>query len=145
MKPFLKTSFDENPERFSPDGRWLAYTSNESGRNELYVTTFPDGGSKWQISSDGVEATSGFWSSDGSTLYYAAEGGEKKRVGLSSRGGSLEIGAPETLFQAPEVAGWLYDPGTGTFLAFRGETKSIEAPLTLVTNWTGLLRSSATE
>ena len=142
-QPFLVSSFDEFAERLSPDGKWLAYTSNESGRNELYVTAFPDGGSKWQISSEGVQPSGAFWSRDGSALYYMAEGGEKKRIEVSARGSSLEIGAPESLFQASDIVAWVHDPANGTFLAFRGEKKSLEAPLTLVTNWTSVLRKGS--
>jgi eukaryotic-like serine/threonine-protein kinase len=50
---FLKTPFAEREPMFSPDGRWLAYSSNESGRNEVYVRSFPGPGGKWQISTDG--------------------------------------------------------------------------------------------
>jgi serine/threonine-protein kinase len=50
---FLETPAAENQPQFSPDGKWLAYTSNESGRNEVYVRPFPGPGGKWQISTDG--------------------------------------------------------------------------------------------
>ncbi len=51
-KPFavLQSSFDEIEGQFSPDGRWLAYASNESGRYEIYIRTFPESGGKWQVS-----------------------------------------------------------------------------------------------
>src|SRR5204863_5716720 len=57
-QPFLQTPFNERAPRLSPDGRWLAYTSDESGRYEVYVRPFPGPGGKWQITSDaGVEAS----------------------------------------------------------------------------------------
>jgi hypothetical protein len=52
-EPFLVTNSDERAPAFSPDAKWLAYTSNESGTNEVYVRAFPDNGSKWQISTGG--------------------------------------------------------------------------------------------
>lgn len=66
--PFLVTAFDEWAPAFSPDGKWLAYVSDESGRNEVYVQPFPEPGSKWPISTDG--GTEPAWSRDGRTLYY---------------------------------------------------------------------------
>ena len=65
---FLKTPFAEYNPRFSPDGRWLAYVSNESSRDEIYVRRFPDAGAKWQISTDGGYAP--VWSRDGQELFY---------------------------------------------------------------------------
>jgi eukaryotic-like serine/threonine-protein kinase len=67
---YLRTPFFESQARFSPDGRWVAYTSNESGRPEVYVQSFPQTDSKWQISTDG-----GFqpqWRADGKELFYSS-------------------------------------------------------------------------
>ncbi len=52
-QPFIKTPFNEGAPRFSPDGRWLAYVSDESGRQEIYVQSYPGPGGKWQISTEG--------------------------------------------------------------------------------------------
>jgi Tol biopolymer transport system component len=66
--PFLRTPFDESYGQVSPDGRWTAYTSNESGQNELYVRPFPSGDGRWQVSSKGgVEP---HWRRDGQELFY---------------------------------------------------------------------------
>jgi Tol biopolymer transport system component len=65
---FLSTKFDESFASLSPDGKWLAYISNETGTNQLYVRPFPRGDGKWQISTDRSSITS--WSSDGKTLYF---------------------------------------------------------------------------
>src|SRR5438093_827724 len=51
-RPFLRTAFNEDWPQFSPDGRWVVYVSDESGRNEVYVTSFPQAEGKWQISTD---------------------------------------------------------------------------------------------
>jgi eukaryotic-like serine/threonine-protein kinase len=65
---FLRTPFDEYDPAFSPDGRWIAYTSRESGPNEVYVRPFPGPGGKWQISTGG--GANAMWSRDGRELFY---------------------------------------------------------------------------
>jgi Tol biopolymer transport system component len=68
---FLKTPFNERDGKISPDGRWLAYASDETGRDEIYVQTIPPGGGKWQVSVDG-----GFgplWAANGKELFYRSE------------------------------------------------------------------------
>ena len=66
--PFLLTPFDERSPRFSPNGKWLAYVSDESGRNDVYVQPFPGPGAKWLVSTDG--GIDPVWSSDGRELFY---------------------------------------------------------------------------
>jgi Tol biopolymer transport system component len=65
---FLNTPFNESEPVFSPDGHWLAYTSNESGANEVYVRPFPGPGTKWQVSTDGGQTP--VWSRNGKELFY---------------------------------------------------------------------------
>jgi serine/threonine-protein kinase len=67
-EPVLVTSFNESSPEISPDGKWLAYVSDQSGRNEVYVRRWPDGGAEWQISTDG--GTEPVWDPDGRTLYF---------------------------------------------------------------------------
>ena len=69
-RPFLETRFDEHEPTFSPDGRWIAYVSDETGRNEVFVRSFPDSGAKWSVSSGA--GTEPVWSPDGKKLYYRA-------------------------------------------------------------------------
>jgi Tol biopolymer transport system component len=76
---FLKTNFDERWAQFSPDGRWVAYMSNESGRDEIYVRPFVEGGSgpttgQWQVSTAGGIHPA--WRRDGKELYYLAQDGQ---------------------------------------------------------------------
>ena len=65
---FLRTPYDERHPMFSPDGRWLAYTSNESGRDEVYVLSYPGPGGKRQISNQG--GSQPLWARDGRELFY---------------------------------------------------------------------------
>lgn len=69
--PFLQTRFNEYHPMISPDGRWLAYSSDESGQPEVYVRPFPEGPGKWLISTGGGQEP--LWSHDGNELYYRNE------------------------------------------------------------------------
>jgi eukaryotic-like serine/threonine-protein kinase len=71
-QPFLRTRFDEASPRFSPDGRWLAYVSDESGSREIYVQPYPGPGGKWQISTEG--GTEPVWNPNGRELFYRSGG-----------------------------------------------------------------------
>ncbi|HEV3056981.1 MAG TPA: protein kinase [Vicinamibacterales bacterium] len=99
-KPFawLKTPFDEFNGQFSPDSRWVAYGSNETGQFEVYIQSFPTLGAKWRVSkSGGVEPR---WRGDGRELFYLAPDGGlmSVSVSLSADGSELELGQPSTLF-----------------------------------------------
>ena len=71
-EPFLQTPFDERHPSFSPDGRWMAYDSNESGAYQVYVRAFPDKGGKWQISNSG--GIYPVWSRNGRELFFRTDG-----------------------------------------------------------------------
>ena len=92
---FVATPFNELPVHLSPDGRWLAYASTETGAFELYVSDFPEAGRKWQVS-NGIGAF-GSWSPDGEALYYADDEGRVVVVPVSRHGESFEIGTARTL------------------------------------------------
>ena len=94
---FLKTSFDERSPQFSPDGRWVAYQSNESGINQIYVRPFPGPGGQWQISTaGGVQPR---WGRDGRELYYIAPDGKLMAVLTAVKDNAIEPGTPIVLFQ----------------------------------------------
>jgi dipeptidyl aminopeptidase/acylaminoacyl peptidase len=95
--PFVATPFDESTASFSPDGRWVAYQSNASMRNEVYVRRYPLGREQWQISNAGGESP--LWSPDGKELFYAT-GDTIMRVPIGG-GASLEPGTPAPLFRIP--------------------------------------------
>ena len=86
---------------FSPDGRFVAYVSNESGRDEIYVQTFPDAGGRWQVSNGGGSDPS--WRGDGKELYYRSP--DQKLMAVEIRGGSdFQAGVPQGLFVPPSAA-----------------------------------------
>jgi Tol biopolymer transport system component len=144
---FLKTSFNEAYGAFSPDGRWVAYQSDESGRNEVYVRPFaktsePSAGSargEWQVSTSGGAHPR--WRSDGKELYYIAPDGKMMAAPIRVRGETLEPGTPVPLFPTRIVGGGSdittppqYDVSRdGRFLI--NTLLDEAAPITLIQNW----------
>ena len=105
---FLDTSFDAVGPDLSPDAKFLAYTSNESGRYEVYVQPFPDGGAKWQVSTQG--GTGPRWRGDGKEMFYV-EGGTLMAVSVTTSP-AFSVGAAQPLFEdqtAFEGRGQQYD------------------------------------
>jgi serine/threonine protein kinase len=96
-QPFLKTSFNENVPQFSPDGHWLAYVSDESGRYEIYVVPYPGPGGKWQISTEGGREP--LWNRNGRELFYRS-GNKMMAVDINTRMG-FSAGTPKMLFEGP--------------------------------------------
>jgi serine/threonine-protein kinase len=99
-QPFLRTPFNESSPRFSPDGRWLAYASDESGRHEIYVQPYPGPGGKWPISADGGREP--VWNRNGRELFYRS--GDKMMVVDVATQPRFAAGKPRVLFEGP------YDP-----------------------------------
>lgn len=95
--PYLQTPWRETASQFSPDGRWIAYTSDEQGLDEIYVQSFPVGRGKWQISSHGGDYPR--WRRDGKELYYVGPDGGLKAVTVRSSPAGLDFGAPVSLFR----------------------------------------------
>lgn len=95
MTPFLTTKTSETNGQISPDGKWVAYASNESGDWEIYVTTFPTAAGKWQVSQAG--GTEPRWRGDGKEIFYIGAGSTLTAVPVSSAG-SFASGNPAPLF-----------------------------------------------
>ena len=139
--PLLRTQFDEGGGAISPDGRWLAYFSDESGRLEVYVQPFPGPGGKWQVSTAG--GVNPVWRNDGKELFYQALDGKFMAVEIQT-GTAVESGAPKALFGAPtkSSSGRNFDVSSDgqRFLVntpVEGEQGS--PPIVLVQNWTAVL------
>ncbi len=98
-QPFLKGNFAYRSGQFSPDGKWVAYSSNESGKWEVYVTSFPEANGKWQVSNGG--GLQPRWRKDGKELFYFSADGKLMAVPIKA-GIGFDAGAPVVLFQADE-------------------------------------------
>jgi serine/threonine protein kinase len=135
---FLSTPFNEQEGVFSPDGKWVAYQSNESGRDEIYVRPFPGPGGQWQVSTGG--GMSPRWRADGKELYYLAPDDKLMAAPVVAQGGTFAPGTPEALFQtraaSNAAARQPYDVARdGRFLiATQAENESTE-PIHLLQNW----------
>jgi Tol biopolymer transport system component len=92
-KPFVNSTFNEGQPAFSPDGRWLAYASNESGNYEVYVRPFPGPGGKWQLSTGGGLLPK--WSHNGKELFYRTEDSKIIVVSYSASGDSFHADKPQ--------------------------------------------------
>jgi Tol biopolymer transport system component len=132
--PFLHSRFNENNARFSPDGRWVAYESDESERDEVYVVSFPQAAEKLRVSADGGHLPR--WSQDGKELYFlTTDNSALMAAPVTHKGAGLQIGTPERLFQEPFMSSGGYDVWNGRFL-FASEQGILQrSPLTLVENW----------
>jgi len=140
----VQTEFQENEPRLSPDGRWLAYRSNESKRSEIYVVSFPQPGGKWQISTTGGREP--LWSRDGRELYYYSLDNKIMAVDIKPsvpESPQLQFGVPRTLF---EVRIFTNDSPSfdvskdGRFLLPVLVEQEVSAPMTVVLNWPQLLK-----
>jgi Tol biopolymer transport system component len=127
--------------RLSPDGRWLAYSSTESGREEIYVTRFPSGAGKWQVSQNG--GTFPAWRQDGKEIFFIGLAGGLQSATVNTKSDELEVDPVHVLFQVNYVApvGHPYDVNPdGQRFVFTTLPESISTPLVLVTNWTADLK-----
>jgi len=143
-KPFLYASGvgDQTHGQFSPDGRWIAYASNESGRFEVYVAPFPWTGAKWQVSTDVAEMPR--WRRDGKELFFQADGDTGvMAAAVSATGSSFEIGEVHRLFRARMELGYqgqsFVSSSNGERFAVITHGKGGSAPPVLIQKWTALL------
>ena len=96
--PYLQSNFTESDARFSPDGQWVAYASDESGKFEVYIQHFPHSGGKWQVSVNGGAAPE--WRKDGKEVYYLASDRKLMAADVRVVGSAVEVGIPSPLFEA---------------------------------------------
>lgn len=144
-KPLLQPKWTVRNAQFSPDGRWIAYASNETGSMEIYVSSFPSGAGKWQVSSAGGQEPR--WRQDGKELFYVSSEGKMTVVAVKS-GASFESGSPVALFQTHQrqpVSSqdvFSYDvSGDGQrFLIITKMDEPSAAPLAIVLNWVSELQ-----
>ncbi len=133
-QPFVETRYNEWGPSFSPDGKWIAYTSDESGRYEVYVKPFPPTEDRWQISSDGGEEPQ--WSAGGDELFYR-NGREWVAVPIETEP-RFAPGTPEFAFEGPflNVLGFSYRLAPdGRFLVINETEQPPVTTINLVLNW----------
>jgi serine/threonine protein kinase/Tol biopolymer transport system component len=146
--PVLQTTADERAAEFSPDGRWIAYESNESGRFEIYIRSFPAAGETLEVSTTG--GTQPQWRHDEKELYYIALDARLMAVSVTASpdGQTLYAGAPVPLFPTRLASGVGLAPGRlqyavaadGRFLLNTVVGELSAPPITLVLNWTAQAR-----
>jgi serine/threonine protein kinase/Tol biopolymer transport system component len=142
VRPFLSTPFHEGSAQFSPDGRWIAYASAESGTVEVFVQAFPASGGKWQISTAGGSYPR--WRRDGKELYYIAPVDTLMAVDVKT-GSGFAAGTPKPLFRTRIKSldiGFQYDvsPDGQRFLVNTLPEGEQRDEITVVQNWTAELR-----
>jgi len=141
-QPWLQTAFNESAAAFSPDGKWLAYVSDETGEDEVYVSAFPGPGGKTTLSSGGGREPR--WSPDGSELYYREK--EWLMAVSVATGAGFDAGAPRRLFEAPfDEAGAPYadydvSRESDGFIMVRTDEELSASRLVVVLNWFEELR-----
>ena len=136
-------AFNEWPCAFSPDNRWLAYTSDESGIREVFVTSFPDLEGKWQVSSSGGDYAQ--WRGDGKEIFYLSPSGEMKSATVETSEDGFRVGQETTLFSyRPFLTGdFPFDVSAdgNRFLVLQPEDYLASTRISLVLNWTEKLAS----
>ncbi|HET8923456.1 MAG TPA: hypothetical protein VFN26_10730 [Candidatus Acidoferrum sp.] len=130
--------------RVSPDGKWIAYVSAEFGANEIFVTAFPSGRGKWQISSGGAQPAP-VWGADGKALYFVSNAGDIVEARLHTSAASITVEELHPLFRSPFLtttvrAVFDVDPKTGQRFIGSVAPDASALPLNLVTNWTAELK-----
>jgi Tol biopolymer transport system component len=140
---YLNASYANSGGQLSPDGRWLAYASEESGRPEVYVTSFPKAKGKWQISSTGGHTPR--WRRDGRELFFCRSDGILMVAEVTAGRDSFAAGLVKPLsqrriFQNLFIAAYDVFPDGQRFVMSAIRPVAIHAPLTLVRNWTAELK-----
>jgi len=139
--PVVVTPFLDSRPRFSPDGRWIAYESDESGRSEIYVRQFPGPGGRWQVSTSG--GSEPWWSADGREIFYID--GDENLVSVAVRAADVfTADLPEVLFEARvtqriQRGHYLVASDGERFLTVSPVESQTIPPMTVVLNWDAAL------
>ena len=146
--PFLQTDFNETHSQFSPDGRWVAYVSDESGRAEVYIRSFTASGGKWQISSGGGDQPQ--WRQDGKELFYLSPAKRLMAVSINTIAGpAIEAGIPvqllELFVQARSLTGdrndYVVMENGRKFIVCSFVDREKARPITIVSNWISMIKT----
>ena len=152
--PLLKTKFNEGQAVLSADGKWMAYTSDESGRLEVYVQTIPATGERWQVSTGGGRQPR--WRHDGRELFFLSPSAAIMSVATQPSAGGFHVDPPKQLFQTrvgiqpddlnpgADVSQFGVSPDGQRFLVFNLSATADTEPLTVVLNWPALLKQPKT-
>jgi hypothetical protein len=149
-QPFLQTAFYESHGQISPDGKWIAYGSAESGQAEIWVRPFPEGAGRWQVSSNGGAFPR--WRADGKELFYLSKisSGKIMAVEVKTAGTAFEYGSARALFDSQyenfshpgHTGNWhtyAVSPDGQRFLIPRPVAPRSTNPINVILNWTKLL------
>lgn len=140
--PYLQTAFAEQQGRFSPDGKLVAYASNESGTWQVYVQSFPASGGKWQVSTNGGAQPQ--WRRDGKELFYLSSDRKLMAVEVKGNGPTFDAGAPKELFELRlQIGGlpgqtnyYVADDDGQRFLVASAPEERLSTTTKVVLNWT---------
>jgi eukaryotic-like serine/threonine-protein kinase len=137
--PHLSNSFT-NGGRLSPDGRWLAYMSTESGTPQVYVVAFRGGQGKWQVSTN--EGSKAKWRRDGKELYFANDNSRVlSAVSVTEVNGALQFGAAQALVTTPATRQLIYDVAPdGKKILLNVVAQQVSQSVTVITNFTAGLK-----
>jgi Tol biopolymer transport system component len=145
--PFLQTPFNEKDGALSPDGRWIAYRSDESGRFELYAQPFPSGGAKVRVTADGAgqfsfsDSGKPAWTADGKELIFLGGDGVTIMSAAVHSGATLEVAPPKPLFKLPAgTVDGVASPDGSRYLASVTEAGTLRSMALVVVNWTAEMR-----
>ena len=142
--PYLVTPFIKTQAKFSPDGHWVSYVSNESGTREVYIQPFPMGSAgKWVVSNGGGSQPR--WSHDGKELFYFTPDETLMAVDVNTSNGTIQLGIAKPLFHAPVLGGTGGAPGSAwrwdisadgkRFLINTALDDTATLPITMLLNW----------
>jgi len=137
---WLHSAFPKFDAHLSPSGRWVAYTSTDSGRNEVYVVSFPNADRKRQISTTG--GVQPMWNGDGTELFYLGPGGEMTAVKVKEDANGLNLGIPKVLFRikvqtAAGLPQYVVNHSGTQFLVIENVRDEQFNPIDVVVNWPG--------